>query len=116
MKTILFVLIMIFGINIVAKASINSVPDSVKINSANLAKEDIKKGVIKLLLQGGIAPKYFKNQNVMEKKYKLKYIDFGCVVSSNISLTDYNKIVARYLDLKYGKIWRTEVRKDVTGI
>lgn len=84
--------------------------------SKMIAKNDIKKGKINFLIQGGIVSTYVKGQNVFEQKYKLKYFDFGCVVPKEICIADYNAVVGQYLDQKFGKNWRKEVRKDINGI
>ncbi len=81
--------------------------------SKTQAKTDLKNGKISFMLQGGIAPIYVKGQEVFEKKYKLSYLDLGCMVPANLCLEHYNAEVAKYLDQKYGKVWRKEVRKDV---
>lgn len=90
--------------------------DTTKINSIKLAQTDIRKGNIKFLLMGGIFSSVKKGQQVFEKKYKIKYSDFGCVMPSGLSIPDYNNIVALYMDKKFGKGWRGSVRRDVMGI
>jgi len=90
--------------------------DTSKIHSIKLANADLKNGHVKFLLRGGIVSTYVKGQEIFEKKYGIAYRDFGCVMPSNISIEDYNKVVASFMDKKYGKGWRKEVRKDVQGI
>ena len=90
--------------------------DTTKIYSIKLAQTDIRKGNIKFLLQGGIVSTYKKGQEVFEKKYKLKYSDMGCVIPNNLSIADYNKTIALYMDKKFGIGWRVGVRRDVMGI
>jgi len=115
MKSILILLITLLAFNKI-KASDVQLPDTAKVYSRKLATVDTKAGNLKFLLRGGIVSTYRKGQEVFEKKYRLKYYDFGCVMPSNISIDDYNKIVAGYLDKKFGLSWRNEVRKDVVGI
>ncbi|NMN36125.1 hypothetical protein [Pedobacter sp. SG918] len=90
--------------------------DTAKIYSVKLANTDLKNGKIKFLIRGGIASTYIKGQELFEKKYGVDYYDFGCVMPSGLSIEDYNKVVASFMDRKYGKVWRKEVRKDIQGI
>ena len=66
------------------------------------------------MIQGGIISIYIEGQEVFEQKYKVKYFDLGCVASINLCIEHYNAEVAKYLDLKYIKNWRKEVRFDVS--
>ena len=115
MKSILTLLITLFVFN-KTKANEVQLPDTAKVYSRKLATANIKAGNVKFLLRGGIVSTYRKGQDVFEKKYRLRYYDFGCVMPSNLSIDDYNKIVAGYLDKKFGLSWRNEVRKDIVGI
>jgi hypothetical protein len=86
------------------------------VNSKAEAQRDLKQGKAQLMLQGGFAPVHIAGQELFERKYHLSYFDLGCVVSSNLCIAHYNAEVAKFLDKKYGKAWRKEVRKDVTGL
>lgn len=83
--------------------------------NAQTAKMDIKKGKLKLLLQGGISPIVYQGQEKFEQKYKVEYYDFGCIGQETECSTEYNFVVFDYLDKKYGKEWRGEIRNDVIG-
>ena len=114
MKNILILLMsLVFAGKV--KAAVK-VTDTTKIYSIKLAQKDLRKGNIKFLLQGGIVSTYKKGQEVFEKKYKIKYSDLGCVMPNNLSIADYNKTVALYMDKKFGLGWRVDVRKDVIGM
>lgn len=78
---------------------------------------DIEKGEIKLLLPGGIAgsPR-LPNDKFFEEKYTLSFLSQGCVRFPEENETQYNYVVFKYLDEKYGTDWRDEVRKDVIGL
>jgi hypothetical protein len=115
MKSI-FILVFSFFIGLQLKASANELVDGQKNYSIKLATADLKKGKIKFLIRGGIVSTHVKGQEAFEKRYSIKYYDFGCVMPSDISIEDYNKIVARYMDKKFGLGWRKEVRKDIQGI
>ena len=108
--------VFLFFVVLTASATVKKAVDSTKIYSIKLASADLKKGAVKFLIRGGIVSTRVKGQEVFEKKYNIHYYDFGCVMPSNISIEDYNKIVANYMDRKYGKGWRKEVRKDIQGI
>lgn len=80
------------------------------------AKHDIKKGKIQLLLVGGIVPIRFNNQNDFEKKYSIKYLDYGDQIPASLEcLALYNRTIFEYLDSRFGKSWRLEIRPDVIG-
>ena len=81
-----------------------------------LAKLDIKSDSIYIFLAGGIRPKAFKNDNDFEDKYKIHFYDFGCITPSRKCLINYNWVVFNFLETKYGKVWRKEIRKDVIGL
>jgi hypothetical protein len=81
------------------------------------ALEDIKRGKIQLLLPGGlISSPTFSNDSVFKEKYKLTFKSQGCVRLNGENEKAYNLEVFKYLDLKYGKTWRDEIRKDVIGL
>lgn len=80
------------------------------------AHRDIKNKKPRLLLVGGIAPVVYIHQEKFEKKYDVEYHDFGCVALNKKCIEKYNQVVFKYLDSKYGRKWRKEVRKDVIGL
>jgi hypothetical protein len=79
----------------------------------NTAKKDIENRKPKLLLFGSIAPIIYKNQEKFEKKYKIKYEDFGCMPPQMECIEAYNQFIFEYLDKTFGKKWRKDVREDV---
>ena len=80
------------------------------------ALDHIKIGKINLLLSGGIAPVVYQSDKKFSKKYNLNFVEFGCEAVAEESLYEYNKTVFEYLDKKYGKKWRKEIRKDIIGL
>ncbi len=114
-KSLLVLLFTCFSAAYLSAKVVNPV-DTSKQYSIKLANTDLKNGNVKFLLRGGIVSTYVKGQEIFEKKYGIAYRDFGCVMPLNISIEDYNKVVASYMDRKYGIGWRTEVRKDIQGI
>ena len=89
----------------------------VKCDIDNLtALADIKDRHPKLMLISGIAPVHIKGQENFEKKYKVKYHEFGCIAPIKTCVLMYNKVIFEYLDKKFGKKWRNDVRADVLGL
>jgi hypothetical protein len=84
--------------------------------NGKVAEYEIKNGKQRLLILGGIVPIYYQGQENFEKKYNVKYFDFGCDVPAKECAVEYNKKIFEYLDRKYGKEWRREVRDDVEGL
>lgn len=83
---------------------------------ASKAQKDIKAGKPMLLLSGGIAPVSSPKEDHFEKKYTVKYHDFGDTPPDVKCCMAYNKAVFAFLDKKYGKSWRKDARDDVIGL
>lgn len=111
---LIWLILCLMSVQLSAKPSL--IADGIKTESIKQANADIKNGKLKFLIQGGIAATRVKGQELFEQKYGVVYYDFGCVGPSAIRIEDYNKVVASFMDKKYGKGWRKEVRKDVQGI
>ncbi|TCD17641.1 hypothetical protein EZ456_22760 [Pedobacter psychrodurus] len=114
-KSFLILMLVCFTATYLSAKDVNHV-DTSKIYSVKLANTDLKNGSVKFLIRGGIVSIYVKGQELFEKKYAVDYYDFGCIMHANISIEDYNKVVASFMDRKYGRGWRKEVRKDIQGI
>ena len=80
------------------------------------AQNDVKSGKPMLLLSGGIAPVSTPKDDYFEKKYSIKYHDFGDTPQNVKCSLAYNKVVIAFLDKKFGKSWRRDVRTDVIGL
>lgn len=80
------------------------------------AIEDIRSGKVNILKSSGIAPVYYKSDTKFAKKYNVNFVEYGCEAVAWESLYEYNKTVFEYLDKKYGKKWRKNIRKDIVGI
>ena len=80
------------------------------------AQKDIKAAKPMLLLSGGIAPVSTPKDDYFEKKYTVKYHDFGDAPQNVKCSAAYNKVVIAFLDKKFGKSWRRDVRTDVIGL
>jgi hypothetical protein len=81
----------------------------------DIAQKDIKENRPRLLIIGGIVPTIHERQFEFESKYGIKYYDYGDVPPAQECVEQYNKVIFDYLDNKFGKSWRREVRKDVIG-
>ncbi len=85
-------------------------------NAFIIAEQDIKKQEIKILIVGGIAPTIYTTDKDFEKKYQVKYSDYGDLAGKAECMYNYNAKVFDYLTEKYGNKWKKEVRKDVYGL
>ena len=80
------------------------------------ALEEIENGEIKILISSGIAPVFYKSDSKFSRKYKVKFVEYGCEAIAYESLYEYNKAVFEFLDKMYGGKWRRKIRKDVIGL
>jgi len=86
-----------------------------KINKKK-AKQDWKNGEAKLYLFGGIAPiENSKKDEKFERKFKVKYLDFGCDAEIYECISEYNEYIFKILDIKFGQKMRKLIRKDIVG-
>ena len=84
--------------------------------NAKTARKEVRKGNPRLISIGGLAPVYVFGQQKFENKFHIKYYDFGDSGPSESCALQYNLVVFAYLDKKYGKAWRNEVREDIIGL
>ena len=80
------------------------------------AQKDLKAGKPLLLLSGGIAPVSSPKEDNFEKRYTVKYHDFGDSPQSIKCSLAYNNVMFAFLDKKFGKSWRRDARADVIGL
>ena len=69
----------------------------------------LKKNTPKVVIVGGIVRAIKPGDTKFAKKYKIQFIDTGCIV-------EFNKVTFAFLDRKYGKKWRKQIRKDLLGL
>lgn len=82
--------------------------------NSETAKIDWKNKNAKLLLIGSIAPTAnSKADKRFEKKYKIQYYNFGCVIPPIDCVIQYNETIIKLLDENYADNWRNKIRKDV---
>lgn len=81
------------------------------------AERDIRMGNVNLLLTTGFIPSAATpNDKDFEKQYKIEYYDYGYLSPAVECLIQYNRRIFEHLDSRYGREWRTKVRKDVRGL
>lgn len=74
---------------------------------------DIEKKTPYLLCSLGYSSYQFNSiDSLFEKKYGVEYYSFGDEPIPNDCMLLYNIKIAEYLDIKFGDIWRKEVRWD----
>lgn len=84
-----------------------------KFNSESAETDWINKNP-KLLLIGSIVPiGNSRKDKKFEERYKIKYYDFGCTPEALECIIEYNKTIFKLMNLKYGKKWKSRMRKDV---
>ena len=84
-----------------------------KFNSET-AETDWKNKNPKLLLIGSIAPiGNSRKDRKFEERYKIKYYDFGCTPEALECIIEYNETIIKFMNIKYGKKWKSGIRKDV---
>lgn len=83
------------------------------------AKKDIVNGNIRILFSGGFGGMPdFNNEDdlAFQKKYGVKFYSLGCFRGGDDENQEaYNNRIFKYLDEKFGKTWRIEIRKDAIG-
>ena len=84
--------------------------------STETAYRDIERNKIQLHLVSGNAPCIMPGDSAFQEKYGIMYSEWGCTVPcSDECIAEYNRIIFKYLDQKYGKEWRREVRPGIIG-
>ncbi|CAL2103847.1 conserved exported protein of unknown function [Tenacibaculum sp. 190130A14a] len=84
------------------------------------AKKDIANDNIKILFAGGLMgiPDFNNEKDTFfQKKYSVKFYSQGCLRNGkNENEEAYNQTIFLYLDKRYGKVWRNEIRENVIGL
>ncbi|MFC0603295.1 FEKKY domain-containing protein [Winogradskyella pulchriflava] len=103
--------------NVKTKSGINNLTFELKADceyNAERAETDWNNGNANLLLFGSIAPiANSPADNRFEKKFGIKYLDFGCEPPISECIKEYNERIFELMDKKYGMKWRKKVRSDV---
>lgn len=84
------------------------------------AKKAIKEGNIRILFQGGFGgmPDFDNEIDIaFQKKYSVEFFSQGCIrMGEDENEEEFNQTIFTYLDKKYGKQWRNEIRNDAIGM
>ncbi|AEA45830.1 hypothetical protein [Fluviicola taffensis] len=85
--------------------------------NANGAKKDLKNEKTIIWFSGGFVGCDFnsKADQEFQNKYHVQFISPGCCRFGDEDPEAYNEVVFEYLDKKYGKGWRDELRIDAIG-
>jgi len=82
----------------------------------DIAEHDIGTNNMRLFIIGGIAPVTYSGDDAFERRYRIKYYDYGCISPRNECLQLYNSTIFQHLYIMYGKSWKHKVRPDVVGL
>ena len=79
---------------------------------STLAMRDIAAGRPRILLHGGTAPlAYTEQDKSVERRFNFRYREFGDQLVNPLECDrEYNRVIFRFLDAKYGTAWRNAAR------
>lgn len=81
------------------------------------ARHDIANNNMRILLPGGLIQETTNaRDSLFEKKYQVRFLSQGCVRLPGEDQHAYNGEIFKYLDKKYGRRWRREIRQDAIGL
>ena len=120
MKKYILTLLLLSGFGAVSQISqpnrsVEEVKSASMSKAMIKAKKDIKNNSVSLFLQGGIAPITTNSDREFGKKFRVEIVEYGCVGLDRSFSVAYNAEIFKYLDQKFGKLWRNEIRNDIIG-
>lgn len=81
------------------------------------ALRDIANNNMRILLPGGLIQETINaSDSLFEQKYHVRFLNRGCVRLPGEDQNTYNQEIFKYLDNKYGRRWRREIRQDAIGL
>lgn len=80
-----------------------------------IANEHVAKGIVYLPLQSGEGPITYPADRPFEKRYQVKFFEFGCIGPLEEVMVAYSEVVFEYLNRQYGPEWQDQIRDDVIG-
>lgn len=83
------------------------------------AQRDIDSNTIHILFPGGFLgiPDFNNPKDTdFQDKYHVTFFAQGCIRSGLDNEDEYNRHIFKYLDKKYGKQWRAEIRDDAIAL
>ncbi len=85
--------------------------------TAEGALHDIENNQMRILLPGGLIQETTNaSDSLFEQKYHVRFLSQGCVRLPGEDQHAYNQKIFNYLDKKYGRRWRREIRQDAIGL
>ena len=110
-------IVLITGILLVlCSLQLNAQRDSCTLFNREKALQEIKNKSPKIIIVGGIIRAGRPGDGKFAKRYKIQFVDTGCVIEDADCIAAYNKATFEYLDKKYGKKWRKQIRQDLHGL
>lgn len=107
MKQIIFILICLIGFCSNAQTPEKWTPQQ------QFAK-DLSANNLRIYILGGIAARAKEGDADFQKKYPVRFHDFGCLAPVNLDFyNEYNLFVFKHLTEKHGSEWEEVIRKDV---
>lgn len=86
------------------------------ISPDEMFRNDLQTNNLRIYLVGGFVPAAKPDDADFEKKYGIKYHDFGCVIPENANVyMKYNRLVFKHLDRKFGQDWKNEANSAALG-
>lgn len=120
-KTIQILLFIVLGNGAFAQKQVSDSTNQKEVYfqacNSEKARKDIKNGMIEIILPGGIAAaSELPGDAAFEEKYGISFFSQGCVRFPGDNESAYNQEVFKFLDEKFGKDWRSEIRTDAIGL
>lgn len=76
--------------------------------------KDLSANNLRIYILGGIAARPKEGDADFQKKYPVRFHDFGCLAPGNLSFyNEYNLLVFKHLTEKTGAEWEETIRKDI---
>ena len=89
---------------------------TIEIYSNQYVSENLNQNQKIIYVLGGIASIYTKEDIEFEKKYNIKYYDFGCIAPTNFEEYEVkNKKVFDSLSRDFGENWQKEIKSSSMG-
>ncbi len=77
---------------------------------------DLKRNAFTIYTLGGLKPYNHEAIQAFQKKFHVKYYDFGCLAPANMNYYEkYNALVFTYLKEKWGNEWEKEIKDNAIG-
>ena len=89
---------------------------TIEIYSSKYVSENLNQNQKIIYVLGGIASIYTKEDIEFEKKYNVKYYDFGCIAPTNFEEYEAkNNKVFDWLSREFGDNWQKEIKVSSMG-